>query len=154
MTKSRSAACSVITTMPTERTNKREFRRIGDFRKYEYEEDPIADQRTVVKFNEEQKEEEKQKVDMQKVNKIMELISTIGSSWSVNKDLFQNTVEYQYTMSYKAEIGMLIWYFRYNLAFIFIINQIDIKFKQLIIDLCNFKIYRRKLGRAKKQTIH
>ena len=97
--------------MPTERINKREFRRIGDFRKYEYKEDPIFNQRTVVKFNEEQKEEEKQEVNMQKVNKIMELISTIGSGWSVNKDLFKKSVEYQYNMSYKAEIGMLIWFF-------------------------------------------
>ena len=99
--------------MPTERINKREFRRIGDFRKYEYKEDPIANQRTVVKFDGEEEEEKHEDVDMQKVNKIMELISTIGSSWSVNKDLFQKIVEYQYNLSYKAEIGMLIWYFWY-----------------------------------------
>ena len=47
-------------------------------------------------------------VDIQKENKIMEFISTIGSSWSVNKDLFQKTIEYQNIFSYNTKIGMMI----------------------------------------------
>ena len=71
--------------MPTERINKREFRRIRDFRKYEYKEDPIFNQRTVIKLDEEQVKEKQKEEDKQggteiKANKIMELISTIGSS--------------------------------------------------------------------------
>ena len=38
----------------------------------------------------------------------MEFISTIGSSWSVNKDLFQKTIEYQNIFSYNTKIGMMI----------------------------------------------
>ena len=69
--------------------SKREFRRIGDFRKYEYEDDPINDKRTVVQLNEEKEEIEQENVDKQKVNEFISCISTIGSGLSVKQDLYE-----------------------------------------------------------------